>query len=194
MFILRKDVAAVNINRKNFRDLSRTKLLIINSLIGLMKTDDFKNITITQIIQDAEIARGTFYLNYKTKEEVILSFVEAMILDYDEKMNNEVNHTPYLMALNFFEYWLEYKEFAEMLQHHGLLYLLLETFETYMDQISPKWSPSTVFKMDEMTEKEIIYFGSFNSAGLWNMLVKWIRHGTNETPDEMARIYEKFMF
>lgn len=184
----------MDINRKNFRSLSRTKLLIINSLIALMRRDDFKNITITQIIQEAEIARGTFYLNYKTKEDVIRGFIEAIIFDYDEKMSSEMNHTPYLMALSFFEYWLEYIEFAELLQHHGLLYLLLDIFETYMDQLSMKWSPSRVFNKDEMSEIEIAYFGSFNSAGLWNMLLKWIRSGANETPYEMARIYEKFMF
>lgn len=183
----------MDINKKKLITLSRTKILIINSLITLMQTDDINDITITQIIQEAEIARGTFYLNYKTKEDVIRSLIKAMILDYDEKISPEVNHTPFLLALNFFEYWLEYREFAIMLQHQGLLYLLLDMFETYMNQISLKWSPKNLFNLKEMSETDISYFESFNSAGLWNMLLKWIQNGTNETPTEMARIYEKFM-
>ena len=178
--------------KKDFKNLSRTQVLIINALITLMKTDDFHKITITQIIQEAEIARGTFYLNFKTKEEVIRCFIEALIEDYDEKMSLHDTHTPYLMCLNYFEYWLRHLEFAELLKHHQLLYLLLDAYENYMNQISIKWAPEKVFHLKSLTDIETSYFSSFNSAGLWNMLLRWIKTGSKETPEEMAKIYEKF--
>lgn len=179
--------------KKDFKNLSRTQVLIINSLITLMKTDDFHKITITQIIQEAEIARGTFYLNFKTKEEVIRCFIEALIEDYDEKMSLHDTRTPYLMCLNYFEYWARHLEFAVLLKKHQLLYLLLDTYEIYINKISIKWTPEKVFNLTPFTDIETSYFSSFNAAGLWNMLLRWIETGSNETPEEMAKIYEKFI-
>lgn len=179
--------------KKDYKELSRTQLLIINSLLALMKKEDFNKITVTQIIQESEIARGTFYLNFKTKEEVIRCFMEVLIIDYDTKISQYENHTPHLMCKHFFEYWLHHLDFAELLNTHHLFYLLLEAFENYMNQISIKKNPSEVFNVKPLTNLELEYFSSFNSAGLWNMLLRWLQKGAKETPEEMAQMYDKFM-
>lgn len=179
--------------KKDFQNLSRTQLLIINSLLSLMKTEDFNKITITQIIQESEIARGTFYLNFKTKEEVIRCFMAEMIIDYDTNMSQFEMHTPYLLCQHFFEYWLTHLEFATLLKTHHLFHLLLEGFENYMTQISIKKNPSEVFDIEPLTDHELDYFISFNAAGLWHMLLRWLQNGAKETPEEMAQIYDKFM-
>ena len=54
--------------------------------------------------------------------------------------------------------------------------------------------PSDICKIKTWTQDEIDYFNSFNSAGLWHMLKRWVSKGAKESPEEMARIYEKFIY
>jgi AcrR family transcriptional regulator len=182
----------MNLKKKDFKNLSRTQLLIISSLIELMKIDEFNKITITQIIQEADIARGTFYLNFKSKEDVIRCYIVNMISDYNNKIEQYTN--PYLLCKSFFEYWYTKLEFLNLLQKHNLFIILLEEFDIYINHLSKLTNPSEIYAIKPLTQKEIDYFNSFNSAGLWHMLERWVKEDANETPEEMASIYEKFTY
>jgi len=184
----------MQLKKKDFKNLSRTQLWIISSLLELMKTEEFNKITITQIIQEAEIARGTFYLNFKTKEDVIRCYIVNMIDDYNSQINQYASHSPYLLCKGFFEYWYNQLELVTLLQKHNLFIILLEEFDAYLEQLAQITKFSDICKIKTWTQNEIVYFNSFNSAGLWHMLNLWVSKGAKESPEEMARIYEKFIY
>lgn len=184
----------MQIKKKDFKNLSRTQLLIISALLELMKIEEFNKITITQIIQEAEIARGTFYLNFKTKENVIKCYIVNMIDDYNSKMSQYISYSPYLLCKEFFEYWCTQLELLNLLQKHKLLIILLEEFYIYMNHLGQITNPSEIYNIKPLTQNEMDYFNSFNSAGLWHMLERWVSKGAKESPEEMARIYEKFIY
>ena len=57
---------------KKNRQSERTKKNVYNALIELMKGKSFDQISIVNIVVEADIARLTFYRNYSSKEDVVV--------------------------------------------------------------------------------------------------------------------------
>lgn len=57
--------------KTEYRSSQRSKLLIRNALVSLMREKPFDKISITDIVKRADINRGTFYAHYKNQEEVL---------------------------------------------------------------------------------------------------------------------------
>ncbi len=51
------------------------------SLISLMQNKDFRDISITDIVELADLNRGTFYKHYQYKEELLEEVMEDVIAD-----------------------------------------------------------------------------------------------------------------
>ena len=66
--------------RAEYRNSIRSKTLIKNSLIELLKTKPLEKVTVTDIVNNADINRGTFYAHYTDICELIHA-VEDEIVD-----------------------------------------------------------------------------------------------------------------
>jgi len=53
----------------------KSKAWITESLLVLMMEKDFDKITITEIINKADLTRQTFYRNFESKENVLYEYV-----------------------------------------------------------------------------------------------------------------------
>ncbi|EAC4523120.1 TetR/AcrR family transcriptional regulator, partial [Listeria monocytogenes] len=58
---------------------------IIKGLFSVMNTYEFSMITVTQIAQEANIGRKTFYRYFKNKEEVLEEAIELLFTEYASK-------------------------------------------------------------------------------------------------------------
>src|SRR5690606_19005513 len=61
--------------------ITKSKTALKNSLLQLMNNKDFKAITITDIVQQAHLNRGTFYKHYQFKEELLDEVDDDVIKD-----------------------------------------------------------------------------------------------------------------
>lgn len=57
--------------RAEYRSSKRSKALIRNALISLMREKPFEDITVTDIVNRADINRGTFYAHFKSPGDVL---------------------------------------------------------------------------------------------------------------------------
>ncbi len=62
--------------KAEYRSSLRSKRLIREALVTMMRQKPFEKITITDIVKTADINRGTFYAHYKDTEEVLASIKE----------------------------------------------------------------------------------------------------------------------
>ena len=60
--------------RNEYRNAMRSKILIKNAYIELLKQKPATKITVTDIIHTANISRGTFYAHYKDTIDLWESF------------------------------------------------------------------------------------------------------------------------
>lgn len=63
------------------RRISKSKNALKEALLVLMKEKDFKKISITDIVQLADLNRGTFYKHYQYKEDILEEIIDDVITD-----------------------------------------------------------------------------------------------------------------
>ena len=85
------------------RDLDRrqikTKKAIVSAFLRLMETKDISRITITELANEANIDRKTFYLHYRSIQAVYDDISRTIVVVIrqliDEYMASEVKFEPY---------------------------------------------------------------------------------------------------
>jgi AcrR family transcriptional regulator len=56
----------------------KTREAIFTALIGLLSQKDFSQITVGQIIQQADVGRATFYAHFETKDDLLKALCEEL--------------------------------------------------------------------------------------------------------------------
>ena len=64
--------------RKPDRRIRRTRRQLHSALHHLIKQTPYDSLTISDIVEEADISRATFYLHYKDKDELLLGSLEAL--------------------------------------------------------------------------------------------------------------------
>jgi Transcriptional regulator len=167
--------------------VSRTQKCIIDALLKLMEKDNFEEITITQIAQEAEIARRTFYLNYNTKSEVLASYIKFLYDDFAEETQNDKERTWKSDVINFFLYWSRHSDILLLLEKSNQFLILLNEFENILSN-SNVFDFSSLIK-DELPVKRKEYIVVTVAAGLWRILEKWVQNSFVESAEEIAEIF-----
>ena len=65
---------------KHDEQKNRTDDMIINTLLSLGDTKPLSKISVSDITKHAKINRGTFYLHYESKEDLV-AYLESKLLD-----------------------------------------------------------------------------------------------------------------
>lgn len=167
--------------------VSRTQKCIIDALLKLMEEDNFEEITITQIAQEAEIARRTFYLNYKTKSEVLASYIKFLYDDFAEETQIDKERTWKSDVTNFFLYWRHHGDILLLLEKSNQFPILLSEFENILS--NSKEFDFSLLITDKFPVKKKEYIVVTVAAGLWGILEKWSKNSFAESAEEIAEIF-----
>ncbi len=88
------------------RRVVRTKAALTKALFELLGEKEFSKITVTELAQRADVDRKTFYLHYRSVEEILEEFYEDAIGRLQEALRREpsfgrqVDFTKFFRALN----------------------------------------------------------------------------------------------
>ncbi len=155
-----------NINNQIIRE-SITEALLI-----LMENLNFSDITISALTHKAGVSRVSFYRNYKSKEEVLVSMLEERSRKWweDFKLSPDDDYIE-----SFFEACLEFKGVAGLLKKQSLEHLLLTNIQNLVGP-KPQDSPEMAFKKACL------------SGGVYGVLMEWIRRDMKDTPSQISKI------
>ncbi len=88
------------------RRRQQTRKLLIQTTVQLVLEKGYDDISIQDITDRADLGRGTFYIHFKDKEEVVWSAVQDLILELEQKAH------------------LQYKDgIPDQPEYYGLLYI-----------------------------------------------------------------------
>ena len=68
-------------NTTNGKIAEQSKKKIADALLAVMRQYDYKEITITQLAQEAKLSRKTFYRLFGDKDDVLSYLFETMYID-----------------------------------------------------------------------------------------------------------------
>jgi len=177
----------------------QSKEWIAESFFDLLSVKPLNSITISEITENAELDRRTFYRHFTTKEDVISYYINQITKKYEDVMKEHHNsyykthhnldnkaHHISLIVKSFFEMCEHNKDVLIILYKQNLMHLLLDLFHSIGPKIHYQFSTEEELKLENGD-----YFLAYNLGGLWNLLAKWLSDDCIKTPEQMARIVEQ---
>ncbi len=178
--------------QKQDRRVRRTRKLLRDSLVSLMEEKEFKNISVKDIAERADLNRGTFYLHYNDSYHLLQDIEEEILHDFQEMINNyrySSSHDTLLPALNpIISYVSENTAICRILFENSPSTDFLDRFRSLI-HASGREIVKAVYPHAEETTVE--YFFEFLTYGLIGMLKRWIETGRQMPQEELARMADK---
>ena len=187
----------------------RSRQEISTALLKLMQEYPYAEISVKQIIMETSLARKTFYLNFRSKDDVLESVLDELIREYTEalsKANEEKNPagTKYLdEAISvdtitnplsvIFSFCDKNKDLLSLLHKNKMLYLLLIRLNAFLPEYSKTEDMSSNPFVKLMGELEPDYLIAFNVGAIWNVLFKWIDRGMVDSLDSIQETLKKYL-
>ena len=169
------------------RRVARTKAALTRALFELLGEKDFDKISITELAQRADVDRKTFYLHYRSVEEILEDFYEDMLARLQEGLEREgVFRGPQVDLTGFFRVLNgvvgdNMPLFRRLVQGAGYTY-----FIERIRRILQEAAESTLAAHGVEDPLQIHLRGEFFAAGVMRVYLVWLRGGLDFTEDQFA--------
>jgi AcrR family transcriptional regulator len=170
------------------RRIQKTRQLIMNTFIDLMAEKGFEKININEIAERANINRGTVYLHYVDKfdllDKCVETYVELLLHHCANSANTNLNATAFQSMFEYLE--KNFRIYKLLLSNEGSgifssrLYATIAQTVTEVIGINPE---NNVFSGDVTTH--------FLTSGFIGVLEWWIN---NSMPCNVQEITQQLMF
>jgi AcrR family transcriptional regulator len=183
----------------NDRRTIRTKKMIRNALSELIEEKGFNDISITDLTKRADINRGTFYLHYTDKYDLLEKVENEVIQEIQEQtkdidsinlLNIDALNEPLPFMIKLFEYFKENSNFMKAILgpkgdpiFHNKIKKFIET------NLFEKTLIKTFNKDNVLVPEE--YFISYVLSAHLGVVQQWIESGMKKSPKDMALILTK---
>lgn len=182
-------------NIKEDRRIRRTKKLLKQALAQLMDEKDFKDITVKDITERADLNRGTFYLHYTDTydilnkiEDEILKNIQNMINQNIEKTNASDSVIPALKPIA--EYIMENADICRCLINNKASVDFIEKFQNL---IYDNCSDIIKRRHNVKDSKQNEFYLSFITLGIIGMVKKWLETKPMVSAEEIVVFVNQIM-
>lgn len=180
---------------------TETKNKIKKSLVYLINTKGFEALTVSDITRHSQINRGTFYLHYIDKYDLLEKLEEEAenelryILSYniesysikDRKNSDLKDIVPYENILNALIYINNDSNFIKALMGENGNPRFVEKFKNLLREVVKKFNQCHIDKgNDKKIPKE--YILEIIITGIISIVTMWIKRDFKETPQQIADI------
>ncbi|SHN56389.1 TetR/AcrR family transcriptional regulator [Desulfitobacterium chlororespirans] len=184
------------------RRIIRTKEAIRAALVALIEAKGFEALSVKDITAKANINRGTFYLHYRDKFDLLDQTLEEVIKDIERI----VLKITALSTADFADARIPAAVVVRLFQYvddnAALMQAIMATKGNYALQSKMKklmWS--NIFEKNCLTlvkkEKFLVpgeYLASYIASAHFGVIQEWLDRGRQESPEEMARILINITF
>ncbi|MGN1401610.1 MAG: TetR/AcrR family transcriptional regulator [Bacillus sp. (in: firmicutes)] len=171
-----------------------TKKRIKDAFAGLLKEKGMNQLTVSDIARKADINRGTFYLHYLDKddllnrlEEELLNHVELIFEKHEDgDILNPVEIIPYEVILEVLRYVTDNMDWiSALLTIRGHEYFTDKTKHLIGDALRKRvrLSKNLSLRMRDLPQD---YAQEILLSSVISIIHLWIRKGAVETPEEIA--------
>ncbi len=183
---------------KEDRRVRRTRRRLRDALIQLILEQGYEKITIQEITDAADLSRATFYLHYKTKDELLASSLEEMFDELVASMQSFLmkpdldEHSEAPPSLAAFQHVAEYSElYKSLLGDRGVSSVIYRTID-YIARLLRRQFERLLGEEPTRTSAIPYEIVAQSMAGALFALVSWwLENDMPHSPLEMARMYHR---
>ena len=178
-------------DKKDDLRVIKTKKILYETLIELMKTKTFEEIKVSDICTKALINRSTFYAHYEDKYELLLEFINSLKEEFINELSKNKN------ILNTREYYLEMiRLFLDHIENKKDIYnaiMINNRNSIMMDILSSVANNEVIKKMEASnisTRVPANIIAKFYLGGVLNLGIEWLRDTNKYSKEEIIRYLE----
>ncbi|MBO0410834.1 TetR/AcrR family transcriptional regulator [Enterococcus hulanensis] len=150
-----------------------SKKWIIAALLQLLEKKPYSEITITEITKKAGVARLTFYRNFDSKDQILLTRSEELFQEYLAEIKQSQETIDIRQALlHCFEYWQKDAKTMDLLIKNNLVYLIEQPFYTFLEEI--------LAEIPDLKNLNDIQ-KTFILGGITRTMLHWISSGSTQS-------------
>ncbi len=174
------------------RRIRKSKVAMKEALLTLMQTKEFKKISITDIVQLADLNRGTFYKHFQYKEDLLEELIDDVMKDltksywapYGELRDTVVLDSSQLTAsaIKIFKHVATYANFYTLLGKSNIL----TGFQNRICDALTQLLSQDLSRTSLNPNININLLASYQAYAIWGMIVEWIDSEFLYTSDYMA--------
>ena len=158
----------------------RVKQCITDALFSLLEEKRLSEIRITEIIERAGVARASFYRNYRTKEDVLVTLIRDELDRYGEEMRlDQGTFYTYENMLLSFRYFRRNREHILNLYRSGFVSILLEELNHFHEAVEGSMPVASIDKYELY-----MYIGA-----LLNTALVWLTQDVETSPEAIAAFF-----
>ena len=183
--------------RRKDLDHSLIQNCVMEALMQLMKTKNYTEISVGEIVARAAVHRATFYRHFTSKDDVLRCCLSRMLKEAEE--DRDLLHTDFSAFIRpVFQTFYENRTQMLFLNRAGLSGQLLDVLKDYFqfDAIPDIMTENPAEEADtgcgagkvRVSTNAEKYRMAYRIGGIYSCLLLWFSHDMQETPEEMTKI------
>ncbi len=182
--------------RKNDLRVIKTKKILFDTLLKLMKQKNFEKIKISDICEEALINRSTFYAHYEDKYELLIDLFEnqkQLLLNELELKETELSSKKYIMKL--------LSVLIDYIDNNREIYSAIITYNKngfLIDILIDVIEKDALVRLKNIndikeTNLPLDVIVKFYAGGIINIGISWLTGTENYTKEELLNYMDKLI-
>lgn len=176
----------------NDRRIKRTKKALREALTTLMMKKNFKDITIKELTDLADVNRGTFYLHYLDIYDLLEKIEQEMFEQFrsviDKYSIEELTQNPYPLFIEIYQFISNNSDMCIVLLSENGDIAFLEKLKNIVRHKGLKDWMYIRKDTKEADHTNYEYFYAFIVSGCIGLISSWLENNRRESPEEMAKL------
>lgn len=160
---------------------------IAQSMIDLMRTQSYHDITIALLCRKANIPRKAFYRYFDRIDDVFQLLIDHMFLEYTAftiSFSTEKTGSPLWNMEKFFSFWKQKEEWLDALDNNKMFGLMVSR----IIENCQNGSLDIHLEQTDIPKKEMTAVSAYVISGLFAMVQIWYLQGFSPSIQEIASL------
>lgn len=168
------------------RRSQRTRYLLSAALVELIREKDYNTITVSDIIDRANVGRSTFYAHYRDKDDLFVGELDRVIEVLSHRIPDQ-EEMPFFPSLGLFRHvGEEYQLYKSLLWGPGIDLLIKHLQKSLSKRIE-----QGLVESGEEFNIRIPILANFIAGSFLTLLQWWLENKMIYSPEEMNKIFRK---
>lgn len=175
----------------------KTKQLIQSSFMRILEKKPFEMITVGDITKTAKINRGTFYLHFQDKFDLLDQIEQQLFKDLGNHIDELQSRYSSTQTFEKGQELLAASLFSSIKMHAPLLKIFLSNRgragfhlrfrDAFTEKVRVNLEKNESIHTNLKAPME--YYLSFITSAFLGVIEQWVRNGLDKTPEEMTALY-----
>ena len=179
---------------KEDRRTRRTRQLLRDALLALLKEKRYEAISVQDIVERADVARSTFYVHYIDKDDLLVGkwgvFASNLVHHAELRLQEEANSKSVFPTRTWFQHIQAQDPILKLIARDSAMDLAMKTLHTIVrDDIQSKVQKHLP-ENDSIPTSLII---EYMTSTLMTLIKWWAKHDMPHSPQRMDEIFQQLV-